>query len=693
MRRSAKSRIHHVLLIEDEPDIAQWVADMLAQVPNGLFLLSGHAENLAAGLDLIRAGDAEIILLDLMLPDSQGLETFTKVHEAAPHLPIIVLSGLDDEELATEIVHLGAQEYLVKNRLDGHALQRALRYAMERFQTEAELANERDLLATLLENIPDRIYFKDRQSRFTRMNRALRDLFKLERVEDAYGKTDADFYDEEHARPALEDEKRVMQTGEPIYNKVEREVTMDGRVGWSLTTKLPLRGRNGRIIGTCGISREVTELKQTQEQLAIERNLLRSVIDNLPDLIFLKDKNGRYLLDNLAHQRWLAIDNSLQVIGKSVFDFYPHDLAQEYHDDDLAVMTSGVPLFNHEERLMASNGEIRWVLTSKVPWRDENGEPLGLVCIARDISPQKVAEESLKQANAELTLSREKTLSAMNRLQAAHEELRNVQLQLIEAEKMKSIGRLAAGIAHEVKNPLAILKMAVDYLQTVEIQEESAPMILKEMSEAVTRADVVIRGLLDFSAPTQLDLSPMSLNRIIEGALKLVRGEMVGDYELHRELSHQMPELRLDGAKISQVFVNLMTNALHAMEGKGELTVRTYVKQLTGVGSNISGTRSESFRIGERIVVAEIDDTGSGIPEDKLPKIFEPFYTTKPTGKGTGLGLSVVKTIMDLHGGTIDICNRPDRSGVRVTLMFRPNAADIAAAANAAANLDKPLPA
>lgn len=673
MRRSAPSpRLHHVLLIEDDPLIIQWVADLLAREPSGTFLLAGQAETLAEGLRKVKDPTVEIILLDLNLDDSQGIDTFVKVHEQASHLPIIVLSGMEDEELATKIVHLGAQEYLVKSRIDAHSLQRALRYAMERFHSEQELAKERDLMSTLLENIPDRIYFKDRQSRFIRINQALRQLFRLERVEDAYGKTDADFYGEEHARPALEDERQVMETGQPIYNKIEREVDMEGRVSWSLTTKLPLRDRNGNIVGTCGISREVTDLKEMQEQLWLERNLLRSVIDNLPDHVFLKDREGRYLLNNMASLRWLGFEDPEQVRGRSVYDFFPEEVARQLHRDDTAVLTSGEPVMNQEEKLLGASGEVSWVLTSKVPWRGEGSEPIGLVCIARDVTPQKTAEESLRNANAELRLSREKLLHSMQRLQAAHEELRNVQLQLIEAEKMKSIGRLAAGIAHEVKNPLAILKMGVDFLKETKIDDESAPVILHEMGEAVTRADLVVRGLLDFSAPSQLDLSPMDLNAIIEGALVMVRGDLIG-FTVHRELTPKLPLLPIDGAKISQVFVNLITNALHAMGDEGTLVVRTYFKQLTGVGANISDNRSECFRVGQRIVVAEIDDTGGGIPEDKLPKIFEPFFTTKPTGKGTGLGLSVVKTIMDLHGGTVDIFNRPDGTGVRVTLMFRPN--------------------
>jgi PAS domain S-box-containing protein len=675
MRRTPKASLHHLLLIEDEPVIAQWVADLLAEFPGGHFLLAAHAESLQDGLAKLKGAHFDMILLDLNLPDSGGIETFLRVHGEAAHVPIIVLSALDDEELATRIVHLGAQEYLVKTRLDSQTLQRALRYAMERFHAEAELANERDLLQTLLENIPDRIYFKDKQSRFTRINQALKQLFRLSRVEEAYGKTDADFYGEEHALPALEDERRLMQTGESIINKVEREVTLEGHVSWSLTSKLPLRDRSGRIVGTCGISRDITEIKQMQEQLWQERNLLRSVIDNLPDYIFLKDIEGRYLLDNAAHQRWLGFTEIDQVIGKTVYDFYPEELARRLSADDEEVLAAGQPLVNHEEKLIGATGEERWVVTSKMPWYGEGTEPLGLVCIARDVTEQKEAEANLRKVNAELRHSREKTLVAMQRLQVAHEELRSVQLQLIEAEKMKSIGRLAAGIAHEVKNPLAILRMAIDYLGTVKTKDEHVPVVLAEMADAVQRADVVVRGLLDFSAPTQLELSPMDLNAIIESALTMVKGEMVGDFTLHRELASGLPQLAIDGAKISQVFVNLLTNALHSMHGKGMLTVRTYSRQLTGVGANISGNRAESFRVGQQIVVAEIDDTGEGIPEDKLPKIFEPFYTTKPTGKGTGLGLSVVKTIMDLHGGTIDVFNRADGTGVRVTLMFRPSGA------------------
>jgi PAS domain S-box-containing protein len=667
---SPLTAISRILLIDDNPGDVLLLRETLADEPSGGFRIVADTATLERGVALMASLEIDLVLLDLTLPDSSGIETFTTAHRAAPHLPIIVLTGQNDEELALHAVHLGAEEYLVKGAIDSRLLVRTLRYALERSHYQQALARERDFFTTLLDNIPDRIYFKDEKSRFIRINRALTRLFQLARPEEAYGKTDADFYGAEHAQDALADERRVMETGEPLLNKVEYETMQDGTRAWSLTTKLPLRDRKGRIVGTCGISREVTQLKEMEGALESERNLLRAVIDNVPDHIFLKDAEGRYLLDNVAHMRWLGAAHRSEIVGRTPFDFFPEEVARQYHEADLPVLQSGRPVVNNEEKSVDAYGNTHWALLTKVPWITEDGRVHGMVCLKRDITEQKLAEEHLKQANAELATSREEVLTAMGRLQAAHTELRDVQLQLIEAEKMKLIGRLAAGVAHEVKNPLAILKMGVDFLNQQPSDDETTRIIIKEMDDAVLRADSVIRGLLDFSRPKQLEKKKENLNALLEDALKLVKVEMKGAFDIVRELDPRLPEVALDKDKISHVFVNLMTNAIHAMGDGGTLTVRTYSKQLTGVGQNIAGSTTESFRVGQAIVLVEIDDTGHGVPEDKLAKIFEPFFTTKPTGKGTGLGLAVVKTIIDLHGATIDIRNLHD-AGARATIMFQ----------------------
>ena len=338
-------------------------------------------------------------------------------------------------------------------------------------------------------------------------------------------------------------------------------------------------------------------------------------------------------------------------------------VAQRTADDD-EVLKTGKPLISKEELMENAAGVKQWLSTTKVPLRDAEGKILGIVVISRDITEHKLAQEEVIATNKRLR-------EAVIKLKNAHDELHSLQLQLIEAEKMKSIGRLSAGVAHEVKNPLAIIDMGLAYLLQADGFAAGAevPQVLKEMRDAVQRADAVVKGLLDFSAPKQLDVQDEDINEIIEKSLILVRGEMKGPrFRVVKEFNGHLP-LKLDRLKIEQVFVNLFTNAIHAMPKGGTLTIRSSFHQHAGVGENVGDSRSESFRIGGTLVVVEIEDEGTGIPADKLTKIFDPFFTTKTTGEGTGLGLSVTKTIIDLHRGTIEIHNRQE-GGARVTLMF-----------------------
>lgn len=278
----------------------------------------------------------------------------------------------------------------------------------------------------------------------------------------------------------------------------------------------------------------------------------------------------------------------------------------------------------------------------------------------------------LKHRLARLVPSVRRTLEEVNeRLERrrAQEQLQAAQHQLIQAEKMESIGRLAAGVAHEVKNPLSVILMGVDCLLG-RLASDKDRTILSHIAESAKRADTVIRGLLDFSASRAEDLKPEDLNRIVEQALLLVKHELVRSHvTVVKDLSPEVPPLQLERTKIEQVFINLFMNAIDAMSEGGTLTVRTAVKVLDAVGPHVGRRTTDRFRIGDTVAVVEIDDTGIGIPAEHLSKLLDPFFTTKPPGKGTGLGLSVAKSLVESHGGTIDIRNRPE-GGVRVTLMF-----------------------
>ncbi len=675
MNPASTTKKLRLLLIEDNTGDARLLREHLGDAAGTRFDLD-VVGTLAAGLARLETESFDLVLLDMSLPDSAGLDTFKNVHNHSPEVPIIVMSGLDDEAVAVQTVHEGAQDYLVKADLDHRLLVRSIRYAIERKHTEEALARERDLFHTLMDNIPDRIYFKDADSRFFRINRAVAAQFQLGHPSEAVGRTDSDFFTAEHAENALADERWVIQQGKPLLGKIERETLPDGEVTWALTSKLPLKDKQGRIVGVFGVSRDITALKKAEAELQAERNLLRSLIDNLPDYIFIKDTACRYLLDNIAHRRLVGAGTPQEVEGKTAGDLFPPVVAEQLTRDDLAVMSTGHALLNKEELVTDGCGNRRWHVTTKVPLRDQEGHIVGLVGIGRDITERKNSEEQLQRTNIDLAQHRSELQHALDDLRLAHEQLKTAQDQLIQAEKMQSIGRLAAGVAHEVKNPLSVLRMGVDYFQrNLPATDPNVAPVLTDMSTAIDRANSIIMGLLDFSVPYALDSQNENLSAIVRQSLNLVRyafNESETPIRLVAELNDDVPPIWADRNKMMQVFVNLLTNAIHAMPAGGALTVRTYARTLQPEEVNRDpGSRlARQFRAGDTVAVADVMDSGSGIPEEMLSRVFDPFFTTKPTGKGTGLGLAVTRKIVELHHGTIEVRNRKE-GGVIVTTMFK----------------------
>lgn len=250
-------------------------------------------------------------------------------------------------------------------------------------------------------------------------------------------------------------------------------------------------------------------------------------------------------------------------------------------------------------------------------------------------------------------------------------ELRATQLQLIQSEKLDSIGRMAAGVAHEVKNPLMMILTGIKVLaKRVPATDEQTRLLLHDMEEAVERADRIIGGLLNYSRDRDLDLASANLNDTIERSTMLVKHDLENAHiTLVSSLEPGLPKLMLDEFKMQQVFVNLVTNAIHAIERDGEIRMTTSLEKMARVAR--AGHRTaDRFSPGERVVIVRIEDSGPGIPEEYLGKIFDPFFSTKPTGRGTGLGLSVSQQIVEMHGGTIEVGNR-DTGGARVTVTLR----------------------
>lgn len=244
---------------------------------------------------------------------------------------------------------------------------------------------------------------------------------------------------------------------------------------------------------------------------------------------------------------------------------------------------------------------------------------------------------------------------------SAHESLKAMQMQLIQAEKLEGIGRLAAGVAHEVRNPLARVLLGIEYLQGgIEADDPNLPVVLERMASAVDRADTILRGMLDFASDRGLTLEDTNANVLLSSALLLLEHELKSkDIQVVRDFEAELPTVRIDPRKMEQVIINLVMNAIHAMEGKEkrQLTIRTSSEVMKGLEPNEGARTRAHLRSGDKVVTITIEDTGGGIPKESLANIWDPFFTTKATGVGTGLGLSVTRKILELHQGQITIEN------------------------------------
>lgn len=285
---------------------------------------------------------------------------------------------------------------------------------------------------------------------------------------------------------------------------------------------------------------------------------------------------------------------------------------------------------------------------------------------------QQVAQrtQTLKEELQWRTAAEMELQDAHESLIQSHEKLKETQLQLIRAAKMESVGSLAAGIAHEVKNPLTQIRLGLDYLQEGFAKDQIGQGIVKDMVAAVGRADSVINSLLDFSRESKLLKSKCSLNRIIEDSLYLVRHDLAqAGIQIIRELQDPLPEALLDENKMHQVFINLFLNAAQAMPSGGTLQIATFQRDSADQAYPLEGNIDGVSAPVKRVLVAEVTDSGPGINNETMGKIFDPFYTTKPVGKGTGLGLYVTKNILDLHGAEIKLSNR-EGGGLSVRILF-----------------------
>lgn len=382
------------------------------------------------------------------------------------------------------------------------------------------------------------------------------------------------------------------------------------------------------------LRREMARHRSFDDALAQERNLLRALIDNLPDYIFVKDRQSRFVTTNAPHLGVLGAKRLEDVVGKTDFDFFSPDLATDYFADEQAVMRTGCPLLNRRERTITPSGEVRWLLTSKIPYRDRAGNIVGVLGISRDITAIQEAEEALKRAKEEA--------EAANRAKS----------------------EFLANMSHEIRTPMngiiGLTELALDTPLAPE-QREYLEMV-KASADALL---AVINDILDFSKiearKLELERVDFSLRDLLGETMKALglRAQQKG-LELACHIPADVPDgLVGDPGRLRQVIINLVGNAIKFTE-QGEVVVQV---------------ARESETNGQVTLRFSVRDTGIGIPPDKQALVFQAF-TQVETGMtrrhgGTGLGLAISSRLVAMMGGRMGVQSEPGHgSTFRFTARF-----------------------
>lgn len=417
----------------------------------------------------------------------------------------------------------------------------------------------------------------------------------------------------------------------------------------------PVRDHTGAVRRFVAIKQDISSRKQTEEALARERDLLRTLMENSPDLIYFKDAESRFLRCSRTLAGRFGLENPDDAVGKTDFDFFSREHAQPAFDDERQIILTGEPIVGKvEEEFWKDQAKTTWVLTSKLPLRNAEGKIVGTFGLSKDITALKQAER----------------------------DRRTMEVQLRHAQKLEAIGQLSAGIAHEINTPTQyvgdntrFLKNAFDSIGSVlnefrglleatrqnqvtpellgrveqsladsdlEYLLEEIPKAIRESLEGVERVTRIVRAMKEFSHPGGREKAAADLNKAIESTVTVARNEWKYVADLTLDLDPDLPPVPCYLGEFNQCILNLVVNAAH--------TIGDVVKKDPGSkGAIVVRTRRDGDFADIRV-----SDTGAGIPDSVRPHIFEPFFTTKDVGKGTGQGLTIVySNVVQKHGGKV----------------------------------------
>lgn len=601
-----------VLLVEDNPGDARLIREMLTEIHSDRYEVV-HVERLAQALLHLSEGKFNAVLLDLNLPDAYGLSTLIKVRATAPHVPVIVVSGLGDEEMAIHALREGAYTYLVKGQMSGHLLDRSIRYSIERERMEqiVQLKRAREYAENIVDTIRESLIVLDNSLRIVSANRSFYLEFHVtpEQVE---GQFIHDIADQEWNIPKFLAllEKILHRSFKYEGLELDHEFPALGRRVMLLNARWVYeeRGDTDRILLAI---EDITERKRAEEALADEKERLAVTLWNIGEGVIVTDVNGLVVMMNRVAESltgWTAdratglpIDQVYRVINEKTGDPCANPVAA-------ILKKEGMKGSSHLRLLIGKDGVEHPLGDSVAAVRDKDGKIIGVVIVFRDVTAARRMEEDL----------------AKN-------------------ERLESIGVLAGGIAHDFNNALTAIEGNIVVAKAHLKPEEKAYERLSEAEKASHRARDLTRQLLTFARGGKPIKRQLHLNDLLTDSVSFaLSGSGV---RKKVTIAEDLWPVEVDEEQIRQVINNLVINADQAMPEGGMIEV-------TADNVSLALDQVILLKAGDYVRVM-LKDHGIGIPKEFISKIYEPYFTTKQ--KGSGLGLTVAYSVLRNHGGSMTV--------------------------------------
>lgn len=491
----------------------------------------------------------------------------------------------------------------------------------ERMNAEEKLLASRNLLRSILENVPIRVFWKDTELRYLGCNTAFAHDAGFSHPEELLDKDDFQMCWREQAELYRADDQRVIASGTPKIGIEEPQTTPDGRTICLRTSKVPLHDAGNTVVGVLGIYEDITQRKQVEESLRESENRLRFALEGSNDGLW--DVQMQTGATYISPRSW-------EILG------YQGDEAREYdnvwsdlvHPEDLLLTEErlrqhieGVtPIFEVEQRLRTKSGGWKWVLArGKVVSRDEGGKPLRITGTHTDLTGQKILQEQLNQA-----------------------------------QKMESVGRLAGGVAHDFNNMLCVILGHVEMARKKAAVSPKLLDHLEQIQHAAERSADIVRQLLAFARKQTITPRILNLKESVASMLKILRRLIGEEISLLWHSDEAIWPVKMDPSQMDQILVNLCVNARDAIAGVGRIIIET-----SNVSVPADFCAGQIGLISGDYVLLTVSDNGCGMDKETSKKIFEPFFTTKEEGQGTGLGLAMVYGIVKQNAGFIAVDSEP----------------------------------